>query len=90
MPKQGITSANRLAELMTPDQHKRHDRLFAAVKTQADGSGDDLAGDPCTQAQDPLNRRPRRRNSLPFGPFSSEPALRPYGARPDEAEATGK
>jgi NAD(P)-dependent dehydrogenase (short-subunit alcohol dehydrogenase family) len=32
----GIATANRLASLMTPDQHKRHDRLFDAVVGQAE------------------------------------------------------
>lgn len=36
MSRQGITTADRLAELMTPEQHKRHDRLVAAVKAQAE------------------------------------------------------
>ncbi len=31
----GISTANRLADLMTPEQHKRHDRLFKAVVNQA-------------------------------------------------------
>jgi NAD(P)-dependent dehydrogenase (short-subunit alcohol dehydrogenase family) len=36
LSEQGITTAARLAKLMTPDQHKRHDRLFDAVKVQAE------------------------------------------------------
>ncbi|AWB46649.1 dehydrogenase [Paenibacillus sp. CAA11] len=36
MSEQGITTAERLAKLMMPDQHKRHDRLFDAVKAQAE------------------------------------------------------
>ncbi|WP_059049327.1 SDR family oxidoreductase [Paenibacillus senegalimassiliensis] len=36
MSEQGITTAERLAKLMTPEQHQRHDRLFAAVKAQAE------------------------------------------------------
>ncbi|MFD1903094.1 SDR family NAD(P)-dependent oxidoreductase [Paenibacillus rhizoplanae] len=28
LSEQGITTAERLAKLMTPDQHRRHDRLF--------------------------------------------------------------
>lgn len=36
MSEQGITTAERLAKLMTPDQHRRHDRLFTAVKAQAE------------------------------------------------------
>ncbi len=36
LSEQGITTAERLAKLMTPDQHRRHDRLFDAVKTQAE------------------------------------------------------
>jgi short-subunit dehydrogenase len=36
MSEQGITTAERLARLMTPDQHGRHDRLFDAVKAQAE------------------------------------------------------
>lgn len=36
LSEQGITTAERLAKLMTPDQHRRHDRLFAAVKAQAE------------------------------------------------------
>lgn len=36
LSEQGITTAERLAKLMTPDQHKRHDRLFDAVKAQAE------------------------------------------------------
>lgn len=36
MSEQGITTAERLARLMTPDQHQRHDRLFDAVKAQAE------------------------------------------------------
>lgn len=36
MSEQGITTAERLAKLMTPDQHRRHDRLFSAVKAQAE------------------------------------------------------
>lgn len=35
MSAQGIATANRLAGLMTPDQHKRHDKLFDAVKMLA-------------------------------------------------------
>ena len=31
----GISTANRLAGLLTPEQHTRHDRLFAAVVEQA-------------------------------------------------------
>ncbi|MEK4849021.1 SDR family NAD(P)-dependent oxidoreductase [Paenibacillus sp. FSL H7-0756] len=36
LSEQGITTAERLAKLMTPDQHRRHDRLFDAVKAQAE------------------------------------------------------
>ncbi|MCP1187498.1 SDR family oxidoreductase [Paenibacillus sp. FSL R5-0749] len=36
LSEQGITTADRLAKLMTPDQHHRHDRLFDAVKAQAE------------------------------------------------------
>ncbi|MFP7255293.1 dehydrogenase [Virgibacillus sp. 7505] len=36
LSEQGITTAARLAKLMTPDQHRRHDRLFDAVKVQAE------------------------------------------------------
>ncbi|MDG0811156.1 SDR family NAD(P)-dependent oxidoreductase [Cohnella rhizosphaerae] len=36
LSEQGIKTAERLAKLMTPDQHRRHDRLFAAVKAQAE------------------------------------------------------
>lgn len=36
LSEQGITTAERLAKLMTPDQHRRHDRLFDAVKLQAE------------------------------------------------------
>ncbi|WP_159888146.1 SDR family NAD(P)-dependent oxidoreductase [Paenibacillus puerhi] len=36
MSEKGITTMERLARLMTPDQHRRHDRLFAAVKAQAE------------------------------------------------------
>lgn len=36
LTEQGITTAERLAKLMTPDQHRRHDRLFDAVKAQAE------------------------------------------------------
>ncbi|OKP98644.1 SDR family oxidoreductase [Paenibacillus sp. P46E] len=35
LSEQGIMTAQRLAKLMTPDQHRRHDRLFDAVKAQA-------------------------------------------------------
>lgn len=35
MSAHGIATANRLAALMTPDQHKRHDKLFEAVVAQA-------------------------------------------------------
>ncbi|NGZ76568.1 SDR family oxidoreductase [Saccharibacillus alkalitolerans] len=36
LSEQGITTAERLSKLMTPDQHRRHDRLFDAVKAQAE------------------------------------------------------
>ncbi|MBP2110462.1 SDR family oxidoreductase [Paenibacillus silagei] len=36
LSEQGITTAERLSRLMTPDQHRRHDRLFDAVKAQAE------------------------------------------------------
>ena len=36
LSEQGITTAERLAKLMTPDQHRRHDRLCDAVKAQAE------------------------------------------------------
>lgn len=36
LSEHGITTAERLAKLMTPDQHRRHDRLFDAVKAQAE------------------------------------------------------
>lgn len=36
LSEQGIATAERLAKLMTPDQHRRHDRLFDAVKAQAE------------------------------------------------------
>ncbi|MFC9710565.1 SDR family oxidoreductase [Paenibacillus sp. NPDC056933] len=36
LSEQGIRTAERLAKLMTPDQHRRHDRLFDAVKAQAE------------------------------------------------------
>jgi len=36
LSEQGIMTAERLAKLMTPDQHRRHDRLFDAVKLQAE------------------------------------------------------
>lgn len=36
LSERGITTAERLAKLMTPDQHRRHDRLFDAVKLQAE------------------------------------------------------
>ncbi len=36
MSEQGIKTAERLAGLMTPDQHRRHDRLFGAVKALAE------------------------------------------------------
>ncbi|MFC6647747.1 SDR family oxidoreductase [Paenibacillus rhizoplanae] len=36
LSEQGITTAERLAKLMTPDQHRRHDRLFDSVKAQAE------------------------------------------------------
>ncbi|MFS0724900.1 SDR family NAD(P)-dependent oxidoreductase [Paenibacillus sp. 1P07SE] len=36
MSEQGIKTAERLARLMTPDQHRRHDRLFVAVKALAE------------------------------------------------------
>lgn len=36
LSEQGIATAERLARLMTPDQHRRHDRLFDAVKAQAE------------------------------------------------------
>ncbi|MBM6996515.1 SDR family NAD(P)-dependent oxidoreductase [Paenibacillus sp. DXFW5] len=36
LTEQGIATAERLAKLMTPDQHRRHDRLFDAVKAQAE------------------------------------------------------
>lgn len=36
MSEKGIQTAERLAKLMTPDQHRRHDRLFAAVKNLAE------------------------------------------------------
>ncbi|MGP0585589.1 SDR family NAD(P)-dependent oxidoreductase [Paenibacillus timonensis] len=36
LSEQGIATAERLAKLMTSDQHRRHDRLFDAVKAQAE------------------------------------------------------
>ncbi|MCK8486661.1 SDR family NAD(P)-dependent oxidoreductase [Paenibacillus sp. MBLB2552] len=36
LSERGIATAERLAKLMTPDQHRRHDRLFDAVKAQAE------------------------------------------------------
>lgn len=36
LSEKGVTTANRLSKLMTPDQHRRHDRLFDAVKAQAE------------------------------------------------------
>ncbi|WP_042201835.1 SDR family NAD(P)-dependent oxidoreductase [Paenibacillus camerounensis] len=36
MSEQGIQTSGRLSKLMTPEQHKRHDRLFSAVKAQAE------------------------------------------------------
>ena len=36
LSEKGVTTANRLSKLMTPDQHIRHDRLFDAVKAQAE------------------------------------------------------
>ena len=35
MSARGIATANRLADLMTPEQHRRHDRLFESVIEQA-------------------------------------------------------
>lgn len=35
MSARGIATASRLADLMTPEQHRRHDRLFEAVVEQA-------------------------------------------------------
>ncbi len=36
MSDQGIKTADRLAAAMTPDQHKRYDRLVEAFKEQAE------------------------------------------------------
>ncbi|MGG4479972.1 SDR family NAD(P)-dependent oxidoreductase [Paenibacillus sp. CC-CFT742] len=36
LSEKGVTTADRLSKLMTPDQHRRHDRLFDAVKAQAE------------------------------------------------------
>lgn len=36
MSEKGIMTAERLAKLMTREQHQRHDRLFAAVKALAE------------------------------------------------------
>lgn len=36
LSEKGVTTANRLSKLMTPDQHRRHDRLFDAVKARAE------------------------------------------------------
>ncbi|WP_127537086.1 SDR family NAD(P)-dependent oxidoreductase [Paenibacillus illinoisensis] len=36
LSEKGVTTANRLSKLMTPDQHRRHGRLFDAVKAQAE------------------------------------------------------
>lgn len=36
LSEKGVSTADRLSKLMTPDQHRRHDRLFDAVKAQAE------------------------------------------------------
>ncbi|GAB1154533.1 SDR family oxidoreductase [Paenibacillus illinoisensis] len=36
LSEKGVTTADRLSKLMTPDQHRRHDRLFDAMKAQAE------------------------------------------------------
>ncbi|WP_405152495.1 SDR family oxidoreductase [Paenibacillus sp. FSL K6-0108] len=36
LSEKGVTTADRLSKLMTPDQHRRYDRLFDAVKAQAE------------------------------------------------------
>ncbi|MFX3650108.1 MAG: SDR family oxidoreductase [Paenibacillus sp.] len=36
LSEKGVMTADRLSKLMTPDQHRRHDRLFDAVKEQAE------------------------------------------------------